>query len=199
MKHLHRLICTSQAYRMSSSLADAEPNLAIDPENHWWWRREPIRIESQVVRDSLLAIADELDFRFDGPPIIAADQATSRRRSLYFYHSNNDRNQFLTAFDEALVKDCYRRQQSIVPQQALALANSELAFDTAATVARRLATDDDRTFIEQAFVLLLGIDAGESEIAACQNALLQWQGEPQRARANLIWALINHNDFVTIR
>ncbi len=42
------------------------------------------------------------------------EQAASRRRSLYFFHSNNERNLFLTTFDEAAVKECYRREQSIV-------------------------------------------------------------------------------------
>ena len=67
-----------------------------------------------------------------------ADQADSTRRSLYFFHSNNDRNLFLTTFDDASVKECYRRDQSIVPQQALALTNSRLVHDAARPIAKRL-------------------------------------------------------------
>ncbi|NNE00394.1 MAG: DUF1553 domain-containing protein, partial [Pirellulaceae bacterium] len=128
MKHLHRLIVQSTAYRMSSSAANAESNLAIDPDNRLMWRRESIRVESQVVRDSILSLAGTLDQTIGGPPVLANDQASSKRRSLYFYHSNNDRNLFLTTFDEARVTDCYRREQTIVPQQALALSNSDLVL-----------------------------------------------------------------------
>ncbi len=52
MKHIHRLIVGSEAYRMSSSVRDREKELAIDPENRGWWRRTPIRLESQVVRET---------------------------------------------------------------------------------------------------------------------------------------------------
>ena len=54
--------------------------------------------------------------------------AGSRRRSLYFVHSHNDHHKFLTMFDDASVLECYRRAESIVPQQALALANSQFAL-----------------------------------------------------------------------
>jgi cell surface protein SprA len=61
-----------------------------------------------------------------GPPVEAAAQEESARRSVYFYHSNNSRNLFLTMVDEAPVKECYRREQSVVPQQAMAMSNSRL-------------------------------------------------------------------------
>ena len=136
MKHLHSLIVNSAAYRMSSTMAGGEAAAAKDPENLYWWRRVPIRLESQLVRDSLLSLAGTLDPTMGGPPVLPAMQATSTRRSLYFFHSNNERNLFLTTFDDALVKDCYRREQSIVPQQALALTNSRLVLDASEQIAR---------------------------------------------------------------
>ncbi len=205
MKHLHRLIVNSATYRMSSSMSGAETKAAKDPENHFLWRRVPIRIESQVVRDSLLALAGTLDTTLGGPPVPAAKQTSSTRRSLYFFHSNNERSLFLTTFDEALVKDCYRREQSIVPQQALALSNSGLVLEASALIAKRLSIHaaEDAEFIRNAFRVMLGIEAKESEIAASQAALVAWQnlpgGNEQSARSNLVWTLVNHNDFVTLR
>ncbi|MBX9791849.1 MAG: PSD1 and planctomycete cytochrome C domain-containing protein [Pirellulales bacterium] len=214
MKHLHRLIATSATYRLSSSLAAATNDcLAKDPENHYLWRRTPIRLESQVVRDSILALAGKLDATLGGPSIAPAEQAASTRRSLYFYHSNNDRDRFLLAFDEASVKECYRRDQSIVPQQALTLANGALVHDALGAIANRLASSenpalDDATFARRAFLVLLGIEASDAEVAACLQALEAWRGLPtdgdssaanSTPRARLIWALINHNDFVTLR
>jgi hypothetical protein len=205
MKHLHALIANSAAYRMSSSLSRAEAAAEKDSENQLWWRRVPIRMESQLVRDSLLAMAGRLDFTRGGPSIPAAQQATSTRRSLYFFHSNNERNLFLTTFDEALVKDCYRREQSIVPQQALALSNSPLALDAAEQIAKRLTEKaaDDETFVRNAFRLVTGIHPGADEVAASQSAMETWKKLPNStiavARANFVWALINHNDFLMMR
>src|SRR5206468_2601624 len=54
MKHLHRLLVTSSAYRMAST-PDPD-NLARDPDNRYLWRMNARRMEGEVVRDSLLAV-----------------------------------------------------------------------------------------------------------------------------------------------
>ena len=203
MKHLHRLIVTSATYRMSSSLAGGEASAVKDPDNRFWWRRIPIRLESQAIRDSLLALSGSLDSTLGGPSVLPADQAASKRRSLYFFHSNNERNLFLNTFDEAGVKECYQREQSIVPQQALALTNSPLIRESAPKIAALLVSPDDAAFVRQAFVVLLGISASDAEVAASAGALEAWRklpsSTPENARGNFIKALINHNDFVTLR
>jgi len=205
LKHLHRVIVTSAVYRLSSSRSGSEVSAARDPGNRYWWRREPLRMESQVVRDSLLSLAGTLDTRRGGPPVMPARQADSTRRSLYFLHSNNDRNLFLTTFDEASVKDCYRRENSIVPQQALALTNSRLVLEASQTIAGRLTETcpESDGFIRAAFVTVPGIHPGDDEMAASRNALDAWRqlpgGTMETARTYLIRALINHNDFVTVR
>jgi hypothetical protein len=148
--------------------------------------------------------------------VLPAQQAASSRRSLYFFHSNNERNLFLTTFDEAMVKDCYRREQSIVPQQALALSNSRLVLEAAPRIAERLSRSasstagakiDDATFVRQAFRALLGMSPSDAEVGACLKSLGLWReqvstnpnAQARDPRANLIWALLNHNDFVTLR
>ena len=217
MKHLHRLITQSATYRLSSSAgAEADCALAKDTDNTQLWRRTPSRLESQVVRDSILALAGSLDSTMGGAPVPASAQAESTRRSLYFFHSNNERNLFLTTFDEAPVKECYRREQSIVPQQALALTNSRLVLDSARLIAERLTcrlaacgdSADDRAFVRLAFLVLLAAEPSDAEAAAVCRALDEWRSRPDaaqagdataRARANLIWVLLNHNDFVTLR
>ncbi len=206
MKHLHRLIVNSATYRLSSTEYDAAAaNLQRDPDNRYWWRRPAIRLESQVVRDSILALSGNLDATIGGPPILPTEQAASTRRSLYFFHSNNDRNLFLTTFDEALVKDCYRREQSIVPQQALALTNSRLVLESAEHIAQRLSLrhPQEQDFIHSAFTLLLGFSPSAAELDAARLALVEWRKLPDAddtlARTNFIWALMNHNDFVTLR
>jgi hypothetical protein len=212
MKHLHKLILTSAAYQLSSSSVGAEANLKLDPENKLLWRQNPQRMQSQVVRDSLLHLAGQLDLQRGGPPVPLAGQEASRRRSIYFFSSHNEHSKFLGQFDDANVLDCYRRTESIVPQQALTLANSRLAISAAEGIAKKLqerhAKSSDDDFTAAAFGLLLGVVPTADEKAACRQALKDWQEILQiakhpdavsKARTNLVAALLNHNDFITVR
>jgi hypothetical protein len=225
MKHMHRLIVTSRAYRMDSQ---ASPdNAARDRDNRFLWRMNPRRVEGEVVRDSLLHVAGQLDLTMGGPDIDHHLGLTSRRRSLYFRHAAEKQMEFLTLFDAASVTECYRRSESIVPQQALALANSSLALAQARLLAHSLSEKVDKSdaaaFIKAGFEQVLSRPPTDQESAACvqflneQAALLAdgkkltaSAGAPassvrsaadpvQRARENLIHVLMNHNDFVTIR
>ena len=196
LKHLHRLIVTSSAYQVSSSNAAADPGTrASDPGNHFYWRANPRRMESQVVRDSLLHLAGVLDLQMGEPPLDPASDG--RRRSLYFQHSRDQKNQFLSMFDDADRLACYRRAESIMPQQALALSNSKLSIEMAAEIAARIGTVGD-AFIAESFELLLGRQPDGAEVEACRE-FQEAQPRAHLARAHLIHALINHNDFVTIR
>jgi hypothetical protein len=212
MKHIHRLIALSNTYRMTSSSAGAaEENLKRDQDNQFYWRANPVRMEAQLVRDSLLHLAGELDLAMGGPSIPANDES-SRRRSLYYFHSHNEHQKFLETFDDAMVRECYRRSESIVPQQALALANSPLAASMAEKIAQQLASvaphQSDADFTRAAFATILAEEPSSDEVAACCEALEQLtaaaiakqHADPkQQARTNLVHALLNHNDFVTVR
>jgi len=210
LKHLHRLMVTSDAYRMTSSSAGAPTaNRTADGENRYYWRMNPVRMEAQVIRDSLLALAGDLDLRMGGPTVPAADE-TSRRRSLYFFHSHNEYQKFLSTFDDASVLECYRRAESIVPQQALAVSNSRLALSAAARInARlheRLGEVSDAEFVKAAFETVLAATPTADEQKECAAALKELKellkGQPdalRRARGDLIQALVNHNDFITVR
>ncbi len=211
-KHLHRLMVTSSVYRLSSSNLNAVESTQRDPENRYLWRMNPQRLQAQAIRDSLLHLAGELDLTRGGPPIAMAQQENSRRRAMYFFHSHNEHNKLLDVFDNANVLDCYRRTESIVPQQALALWNSKLALEMAGKINDQLHTRhkdaDDARFVTAAFELVLGTPPTSNELATCEEALIDLRAalpklnEPQktqRARLQVILALINHNDFITVR
>jgi len=215
MKHLHRLMVTSNSYRMASTTANAEANLQRDPENRALWRMNSGRLEAQAVRDSLLHLAGDLDSTLGGPSIPAKED--SKRRSLYFVHSHNEHQRFLSVFDDAGVQECYRREQNIMPQQALALSNSKAALDAAAKIADRLLAlselQEDDAFIKAAFVTVLAASPTDDELTACRAALADWaailpagkksasagESAQRQGRINLVHALLNHNDFITIR
>lgn len=222
LPHLHRRIVNSRAYQRSTSTRKANPkSIRLDPDNGLYWRMNSRRMESQVVRDSLLALAGELDTTMGGPSIAPSDQV--RRRSLYFQHSRDQKLTFLEMFDNADILQCYRRSESIVPQQALALANSHLAIEMSGKIARRFESDragshpsdqsldpsslenTDRTgLIDQTFFLLLGRPASDEEQSECHRFFRELQSlspapSLETARARFVQAILNHNDFITIR
>jgi mono/diheme cytochrome c family protein len=138
MKPLHRLIVTSQAYRMASTAPADDPRRSIDPDNRLLWHANPRRMEAETVRDSVLCVAGQLDTTLGGADLEYAKGLSVPRRSLYFQHANEKQMTFLKLFDVASVNECYRRSESIVPQQALALANSPLALGQARRLAASL-------------------------------------------------------------
>src|SRR5262249_22372212 len=64
MKSVHRLMVTSSAYRMESTTDTA--NAGIDEDNRWLWRMNARRMEAEIIRDSVLAVAGRLDRTFGG-------------------------------------------------------------------------------------------------------------------------------------
>lgn len=214
MKHLHRLIVTSQAYRLSTSTRDADAaTQQSDPNNSHYWRRQPVRMESEVLRDSLLQLAGRLDPAIGGPTIDPNNTA-AHRRSLYFTRDRDHQNKFLGMFDDPDILRCYRRSESVVPQQALTLANSKLSLEMAREVVKRWEEGEkgsggDKTeaeFVQEMFETVLCRSAEEDEVKLCVETiarLLQELGDREdaefRARSALVHALFNHNDFVTVR
>ncbi len=159
MKHLHRLIVSSNTYRMTSAIGDQQSaisnHLAADPDNVYLWRQNARRMEAEIVRDSVLHAAGQLDVTLGGPDIDHNQGMTSRRRSLYFRTAYEKQMTFLALFDQAGVNECYRRSESVVPQQALALANSQLALEQSRLLARcinDLVASDPKTSAEECFV-----------------------------------------------
>src|SRR5262245_6173806 len=172
-KALHRLIVTSAAYRMDS--AGDPGSLASDPDNRWLWRMNPRRMEAEAVRDSVLFVAGSLDSAMGGPDLDHNLGLASRRRSLYFRHAAEKQMPFLTIFDAAAVTECYRRSESIVPQQALALANSSLALAQSRLLARTLAREatDPEAFVKLGFEQVLGRLPTVQEQAECVKFLAE--------------------------
>lgn len=212
-KHLHRRIVTSDAYQLETSSRSVDPqNRSIDPKNQYYWRFNSRRMESQLVRDSLLSLGGKLDPKMGGPSVDPEPNVT--RRSVYLKHSRDQQDKFLTMFDDADILQCYRRSESIVPQQALALSNSKLAIEMSSEIAANLSAslgnDADQDFIDAAFLALLCRQPTPQEQSECQSFIqamaslpelktLDQAAQTQRIRARLIQAIINHNDFVTIR
>jgi len=177
MKAMHRLMLTSQLYQMSSD--DNMADLAIDPENRYFWRMPRERMEAEILRDNILAVAGTLDRTLGGPciyPFIAPDliQASSHRtwpgkpdddpstwrRSIYVYSKRSIRYPLFEAYDQPnLVNTCDRRNRSTIAPQALMMMNNNFVITQANLFAARLrkeAGDDPAAQVTRAFQLALG-------------------------------------------
>jgi hypothetical protein len=231
MKHIHRLLVTSTAYRMRSDTGGAKvaANAQRDQDNLLLWRMNPRRLEAEAVRDALFYVAGTLDQTRGGPDIDCHAAADTPRRSIYFRHAYEKQMKFLEVFDAASINECYRRSESIVPLQALALANSNVSIEQSRLLAGRLSgeiptdVERERTFILLAFEHILNRSPSADELDECMaflesqtellrspDKLTSVAGGPktqaaasteprQRARENLTHVLFNSNEFVTVR
>lgn len=196
MKWLIKQIVLSDLYRRSSSNAAADAQtLATDPDNTLLWRMNPRRLESQSVRDALLALGGKLDLTLGGPSLDPDKAESLPRRSLYFIQTPDTEHRFLGAFDNANVLECYRRNESVVPQQALALTNSQLSRATADALASKLAQLSPTDFIRRSFLTILNRPPTDKE----QQVSLEAFASLKNNRPLFLQALLNHNDFVTLR
>lgn len=227
LKHIQRLIVASDAYRRASHGQGPEvaKNINQDPDNRLLWRANVRRLDAEAVRDQLIFIAGNLDLERGGPDIDFNKGESVYRRSLYFRHAYEKQMTMLVLFDGAAPTECYQRSESIVPQQALALANSPLSFDQSRAAAKLIWKDtkNDAEAISRAFQRLLGRRCTAAELTACEDFLkrqTQLHSDPSklevlpgkskglsapapsaavRARENLVHTIVNHNDFVTLR
>jgi mono/diheme cytochrome c family protein len=177
VKAMHRLMLTSEAYQMSSR--DSAANVAIDPENRQFWRMPRQRLEAEVLRDSMLAVAGTLDPTLGGPnvfPYIDPDlfEKSSRRdwpgrpdddpatwrRSLYVFSKRSIRYPLFETFDQPnLINSVDRRNRSTVAPQALILMNNATIVFQATKFAervRREAGEEPAAQVHRAFRLAVG-------------------------------------------
>jgi hypothetical protein len=155
IKALHREIMLSAAYRQSSQ--PSAETLRADPENQLFGRMNRRRLESEAIRDSLLAAAGRLDRKPGGP---STQDLASPRRTLYLMTIRSDRSSFGPLFDAAdatAIVD--QRTLSTVAPQALFLLNHPFVLDAAGTLARRLQSEAPRSDAERiahTYALLFG-------------------------------------------
>lgn len=194
MKHMIRLIVTSDAYRRSSSLQPAA--LAVDPANRLLASQNPRRLEAEFVRDNALAIAglvrlDEIGGPsmkpYQPPGYYAALQFPSRdyvadtddrqwRRGVYTHWQRTFLHPMLANFDAPARDECAAaRTVSNTPQQALTLLNDPIFVEAARVFAARLLADrsaaDDDARIRLACRLSLNREPREAELVSLADFL----------------------------
>jgi hypothetical protein len=213
VKRMHRLIMTSRAYQMASD--DIAANVAADPENRLLWRMPRVRLEAEIIRDQILAVAGNLDRSLGGPcvyphidpklfqsstkrtwPGKPDDDPSTWRRSLYVYSKRSIRYPLFEAFDQPnLINSCDRRNRSTIAPQALLLMNNNFVLTEAGYFAGRLrreAGDGARAQVTLAYRLALGRPPTAFELAKTVEFI---RSEPD-GLAEFCHALFNLNEFV---
>jgi hypothetical protein len=203
LKRLHRLILTSAVYQQAATFS-AE-HAKRDPENRLLWRMPTRRLEAEVLRDTMLAVAGTLNDASYGPafkPPIAAeaqvarnlkspypddaqDDPATRRRSVYMFHKRVIPYPLLQAFDRPdSLQSCNRRENTTVAPQALALLNDAFVRARALDFADRLANEcgaDNQRLVEAAFRLCFSRFPTPSEQSASED-FIQSQTERRQSR-----------------
>jgi mono/diheme cytochrome c family protein len=213
LKAMHRLMLTSQAYQMSSG--DVPANVAIDPENRFFWRMPRVRLDAETVRDAVLATAGTLQRTVGGPatfPYIDPDlfEKSSRRdwkglpdsdpatwrRSLYVFSKRSIRYPMFEAFDQPnLVNSTDRRNRTTIAPQALILMNNPMVLFQAGRFAARVragAGADAGRQVDRAFALALG----RAPDAAERARAIAFIGESPSGLEEFCHVLFNLNEFI---
>ena len=207
IKHVHRLILNSHAYRQAS-LPDAEA-LSIDAGSQLLWRFPPRRLEAEVIRDSMLAVSGVLDLTMGGPGFSAfkpnnnyvrvyepkeSFEPTDYRRMVYMLKVRMEQDGTFGVFDcPDAAQVCPKRPSSTTPLQALNLLNSAFVLEQARLLADRLqreAGNDPVTQVRRAFHLAFGREPFTDESQAAVE-LIAAHGLEAFGRA-----LFNANEFL---
>ena len=204
VKHLHRLIVSSAAYRQSSRVSPVL--LERDPNNRLLARGPRFRVEGEIVRDIALSVSGLMnptlggravyppapEFLFQppasyGPKTWRVETGPDRyRRSLYTFRFRSIPYPVLQAFDAPNGDaSCVRRLRSNTPLQALTSLNEPQFVEAAQALARKSVneggkTDDQR--ITFAFRQVLSRLPQPEELKALRRLLNQ-----QRARIAEGW------------
>ena len=223
IKHMHKLMLMSGTYQQAC-VADADSATAshsnpksriqnpktVDPDNRLLCHANRLRLEGEVIRDSLLAISGHLNLKMGGPGVFPPvpkevfegakggwspndHEQDYSRRSIYIFARRNLRFPFLEVFDAPDTNlSCAVRERSTTAPQALTLLNADEVTKAAALTASRLkreaGTVDGQ--ITLAYRLVLGRKPRLEELSIAREFLAK---SPMEEYCR---ALFNLNEFV---
>jgi hypothetical protein len=195
LKRVRRSIVLSATYR-TATLPGARGDdstrdrwrrlLETDPDNRFFGRTTPRRLEGETLRDAMLSVAGRLSLHREGgpgvmPPLpkevldtllrgqwkVSPNEESHRRRSVYLFVRRNLRYPLFEVFDRPDGNaSCARRGQSTTAPQALTLLNSKLSLDLAQHFAGRviaIAGGERTEQVERAYLLALGRTPQDTE------------------------------------
>jgi hypothetical protein len=219
MKAMHRLIVTSETYKLATEVDEARVTSAgaSDPENTTLWHFRLRRLEAESIWDSILAAAGDLDLSVGGQsydirPLAArgvdfvarppTDPRINRRAAYMIRGYSTSRDvmpNFLQAFD---VDDgrapCPLRTRTVAAPQSLFLMNSDTIARATAKFAERLKKEsrgDLDLAVDLAYRITLARPPSPREQAYARSFL---GDDPSRLK-DFAWLLINLDEFIYVR
>ncbi len=209
LKHLHKTIVMSATYRQSSRFRAAAAK--VDAANRFLWRKTPMRLDAESLRDTILKVAGQLNHNVGGPGFYDFTTFVRNtqfyemrdpvgdlfnRRSVYRTWVRSGRNRFLDAFDcpDPSAK-APKRAVTTTPIQSLALLNNSFVLRMSQRFADRIRQDagnDVSKQIERAFDL-----AYNRMPEADERALLD-RFVNQHGLAPLCRVIFNSNEFLYV-
>ena len=178
LKTLHRLIMTSNTYRQQSLVTPEREQ--IDPYNHLLSRMPLRRMEAELLRDTLLLVAGQLNETRFGPADAVTVRAdglvlSSKRRSIYVQQLRKNPVSLLESFDlPAMNPNCLQRSESLVAPQALQLMNDAALRQLASQFADRVLREagiDPMQQVHRMYAIALSRPPGPEELEACIQTL----------------------------
>jgi len=191
IKQMHRVMMNSNAYRQLSAIRPAAEE--VDPENRLLWRMPLKRMEAEVIRDSILAVAGRLHDSPFGPPdpvdvrpdglVTSRESPDGWRRSIYIRHRRKHIPTILETFDlPQMIPNCVERPDSTVASQALHLFNDTMIRSLADSFAERVAREAGKQpykQIERSYQLAMGRMPSDAEreigLAALEELTRLWR------------------------
>ena len=214
VKEMHRLLMTSEAYRMASAHEDAG-NRAADPDNRLLWQYRPQRLEAEALRDAIMTVSGGIDLTVGGPPVfphvpqellLAArngywenqgDGPEVWRRSVYVFRRRSLSFPFFETFDlPDQNQTAAARNVSTVATQALTLMNNEFVLNQARLFADRLeraAPGDVDRQIDLAYRIALTRPPAPEEAEIARGLV------SSQSLVDLTHVMLNLNEFLYLR
>jgi hypothetical protein len=213
IKAMHRLIVTSATYAQAcipntNTREEYKKAAAIDADNRLFWRFPSLRLEGEVVRDAMLAMAGNLNSEMNGPSfkpytvtqlntyfyhLFDKDENIYNRRTIYRMQVITGRSPLLDALDcpsPSITQP--RRSPTSTPLQALALMNDSFVVRQSMKLATRLKEQQPelQKQIELAYEFSYSRKPNAEELQAGLNVA------KEHGLETLCWAIYNSSEFL---
>ncbi len=206
LKPIHKLIMTSAVYMQSAKFDEADS--AKDPDNRWYWRRDPRRLEAEIIRDSMLSVSGQLDATMFGPGTL--DQKM-KRRSIYFFIKRSRLVSMMQIFDapEPLVSVGNRPSTTIAPQ-ALMFMNNPQVREYARSFANSLLPESKKSLadaVRKGYLTAVAREPSETElsdtVAFIKSQIASYDSDKtansrELALADFCQILMSLNEFIYV-
>ena len=209
IKWFTKQIMMSHVYRQSS--AEAAECMNADSSARLLWRKAPLRLEAETIRDSMLKVGGLLNDKMFGPPepikrgpdgqwLEEDKKGNPNRRSLYLAQTRTRPVTFLHAFDAPNMTSDNQAQRfrSALPAQSLALMNSPLVMRSSKAFVLQVLEQAKGNFDEalaRAFEAAYSRQPTAEELEIAKKSIVE-DPDPKEGLRLFLQAMMGANDFL---